>query len=372
MPIQISQLVADLNPRYTVLLFGAGSSIPSGAPAVTKIVQHFETKFGMSSEGFTFSEFCSLVEQKKTRSRMIEQLRILFANLHPQGGLRNLPLYEWRSIFTTNYDDLIEQAYKAHGKMCRPYSSNFDFTIKDDDPDAFLFKLHGTIEKDISDGSNSRIIITEGDNELTEEYREKLYDRMKGDLAGAHLVVIGQSLKDRDLKDLVDRAARLARASDTKVYLLLYDKNEDLASLYERRGITVAFGGIDEFFVELAKGNVRQAKQPSAAEDMMDRIPGLAASAIELASNNDPAHADISRMFAGWPATFSDIAAGFTFARRVAADIVAHLNTENTLSAIVVGAAGVGKSTAARQAMLTMHQQGARCSPITGCRWPTN
>ncbi|TIS85499.1 SIR2 family protein [Mesorhizobium sp.] len=361
MPIPIAQLVADIIPKYTVLLFGAGSSIPSGAPSVAKIVQHFEATFCMNPDGFTFAEFCSLVERDKTRTRMIEQLRKLIDGLHPQGGIRNLPLYDWRSIFSTNYDNLIEQSYKAHGKTCRVYSSNFDFTIKDDDPDAFLFKLHGTIEKDIVDGHNSRIIITENDNELTEEYREGLYDRLKGDLTGAQLVVVGQSLRDRDLKDLVDRAAKLAKASDTKIYLLLYEKNEDLASLYEQRGITVAFGGIDEFFSELAKGNVRQTKRPSTAEDITDRLPGLAAATIDVSKNVDPAGANISRMFAGWPATFPDIVAGLTFPRSVAAEIVAHLNSDNSLSAMVVGAAGVGKSTAIRQAILQLHQGGARC-----------
>jgi hypothetical protein len=344
-----------------VLLFGAGSSIPSGAPSVSKVIQHFETTFGMESEGFTFAEFCSLVERKKTRARMIEELRKLFAKLHPQGGLRNVPLYDWRSIFSTNYDDLIEQAYQAHGKSCRVYSSNFDFTIRHDDPDAVLFKLHGTIHEDSAGAGNARMILTEEDNELTEQYREKLYDRMKGDLTGANLIVIGQSLRDRDMKALVDRAAKLAKASETKIYLLLYETNEDLASLYERRGITVAFGGIDEFFLELAKRNVGEPRRPSEAEDITDRLPGLAAATIDVSKNADPAHADLSRMFAGWPATFSDIAAGLTFQRRVAAEVVSYLNEDHSQSAILVGAAGVGKSTAARQALLRMRRDGARC-----------
>lgn len=190
MTVPLAQLVGDLVPQNTVLLFGAGSSIPSGAPSVKKIIQHFESVFKMDADGFTFAEFCSLVEQKKTRHLMIKELRKLMERLHPQGGLRNIPLYDWRSIFSTNYDNLVEQSYAAHGKSCRVYSSNFDFTIKENIPDTLLFKLHGTIEKDIIDGNVSRIILTEADNELTEEYREKLYDRMRGDLTGTNLLII--------------------------------------------------------------------------------------------------------------------------------------------------------------------------------------
>lgn len=181
MSVAIKQLIVDLVPKKTVLLFGAGSTIPSGAPSVGKLIGHFATNFGIDADKYTLSEITNLAENKTSRKRVITDLRKLCGGLHPQGGLRNLSLYDWKSIYTTNYDDLVEQTYEARGKACRVYSSNFDFTITEEEYDVDLFKIHGTIEKDISDGNVSRIILTEADYEQAEPYREYIYDRLKGD-----------------------------------------------------------------------------------------------------------------------------------------------------------------------------------------------
>ena len=37
---------------------------------------------------------------------MISEIKTLFKNLKPTAGLLNLPIYDWKSIYTTNYDDL--------------------------------------------------------------------------------------------------------------------------------------------------------------------------------------------------------------------------------------------------------------------------
>jgi len=193
------------------------------------------------------------------RSKVIAELRRLCGDLKPTGGLKSLPLYEWKSIFTTNYDNLIEQAYSARKKRLRVYDSNFSFTTGDEMPDCVLFKVHGTIEKDVSDGHSSKIVLTEGDYEQSESYREYLYDRFKGDLAGSDLIIIGQSLADLDMKNIVNRAAALNAKvlSPAKIYLLVYTPDENRASLFEQRGITVCFGGIDEFFAAMAPATER-------------------------------------------------------------------------------------------------------------------
>lgn len=118
-----------------------------------------------------------------------------------------------------------------------------------------LFKLHGTIEKDTADGHVSRIIITDTDYDHTEDYRQSLFDRLKSDLAGAHLIIIGHSLADPDIKEIVTRAASINTQAmgSGRISLLFYSEDENRALLYENRGIEVCFGGIDEFFAELAR-----------------------------------------------------------------------------------------------------------------------
>jgi hypothetical protein len=82
---------------------------------------------------------------------LIAELRKRFADLKSTGGLLNLPLYEWKSLFTTSYDELIEQSYGRKGIDLTVFESNVDFTHGNPKA-ASLFKIHGTIGKDISDG----------------------------------------------------------------------------------------------------------------------------------------------------------------------------------------------------------------------------
>ena len=210
MPIEVPSLVAGLRPDRTVLLFGAGSSLPSNAPSVLDLQSHFERVFKIPAAGYTLAEQTAIIEhQTKDRPRLIAELRNRFKGLRPTGALLNLPLYNWKSIFTTDYDCLIEDCYERRGRPAYSYSSNFDFGVKAD-PDALqIFKLHGTINKDVVDGDRSRIVLTLNDYDLVHEFREQLFDRLKADISGAHLVIIGHSLTDPDIKDVVDRSLDL-------------------------------------------------------------------------------------------------------------------------------------------------------------------
>ncbi|MGO9770360.1 MAG: SIR2 family NAD-dependent protein deacylase [Roseiarcus sp.] len=376
--IPIGQLAGEIVPERTVLLFGAGSSVPSKAPSVATIMAHFEEKFGVKSKGYTLRELSSLVEAKThSRKRMIGELRKLFDNLRPTGGLLNIPLYNWKSIFTTNFDRLIEDCYERRGIDLSAFSSNFDFTLHDNPTAVKLFKLHGTIEKDVSDGHVSRIIITDTDYDQTEDYRQNLFDRLKSDLAGAHLVIIGHSLADPDIKEVVARAASINSQTmgSGRISLLLYEKDDDRALLYENRGIDVCFSGIDEFFAEFSRRWPPSAPKDLETDDPLSRFPPLSPVTVDVKYEFECGHSDVSAMFNGWPATYGDVAAGLTFQRSIAPEIDDYLNGEGVVAAIIVGAMGVGKTTAARQAMLRFHRQGKLCwehkgdHPLSVAQW---
>jgi hypothetical protein len=364
MPIPMQQLIDEIDPRRTVLLFGAGSSIPSGGPKVDDLIEHFATTFTLPGKGYKLSEISTFAQTKTSRRRVITELRGRFKAINLSGGLKDIPLYPWRGIYTTNYDLLIEDAYKLHNKICRVFSCNFDFGLEEtEDPDCCLYKLHGTIDKDICDGNQSRIILTEEDYEHTEQYRQYLYDRLKGDLAGADLIIIGQSLADPDMSETVTRAAALNTQilAPARLTILLYEPDELRASLYERKGLKVVFGGIDDFFTSLVSKKIRSIAQVCATDDPVLAGVRLGASMLEISKVSDVSNANIGAMFNGWPATFADIQAGLTFERDVAKQIADYFEGDAVLCVTLLGAAGVGKSTAARQATLIMQRAGFRC-----------
>ncbi len=176
----------------------------------------------------------------------------------------------------------------------------------------------------------------------------------------ADLVIIGHSLADEDVKTIIDRATaingRLLRPS--KLILMLYTKDDNRAAIFEKRGLTVCFGGIDEFFAALAPRAVLERKEDEGT-DPLDVVPTLRPITVDVehAASLKP---DISAMFNGWPASYADIAAGYTFARKVSDDIANHFDADGTLCVTLLGASGVGKSTAARQAVELMRKKGVR------------
>lgn len=127
MSISLAEMIEGIDPSSTILFFGAGSSIPSGAPSVTKIIDRVARDFSIDAKGYSLAEITSLAEEKRSRAELISCLRDIFDRIRVTGALLNLPLYNWRNIYTTNYDKLIEQSYEKRGKPLSIISSNYDF-----------------------------------------------------------------------------------------------------------------------------------------------------------------------------------------------------------------------------------------------------
>lgn len=362
MPIEMSRLAAELNPSETILLFGAGASLSSHAPSVGQLIKHFEDAFNFPSDEYSLREFTGILENQFTRTRLITELRKPFSKLRPTGSLLNMPLYQWKSIFSTNYDTLIEQCYALKKTPLTVYESNFDFGVKSDPGAVKLFKLHGSINNDVSDGCQSRIILTDADYDHTQTYREGLYNRLESDFYGAHLVIIGHSLADEDIKTIANKAAEISTKVPNagRVTLLMYQADLNRALLWEKRGFQVCFGGLDQFFSAIANKLPHSALIYKAAEQPLDHVPGLRPITIDV-SHAITADADVSKMFNGWPATYADIEAKHTFRRAITPQVVDYLLQDSTIAAVILGASGLGKTTAARQAMLELQSRGFYC-----------
>lgn len=305
----------------------------------------------------------TIVESRNSRAQMIDALRPLFTSLRPTGGLLTLPRFRWKGLYTTNYDQLIEKAYERANTPLTVFSSNFDFR-RHDAPDATkLHKLHGTVEKDIADGHRSRWIITEQDYELTDEYRESLFDSFRNDLSGADLVIVGHSLSDPDIKDIVTRALAIRQKANNPggIYMLMYSGSAEKAAVFESRGIKVAVGGIDEFFAALTVAGPALSLVHSDTGNPLDVAVVLQPLTVDVGHSRQSQSAKIADMFNGWPASYADIDAGLTFKRSVVESCEAQLRSAVKSSVLLLGASGVGKTTAGRQLLIRLANDGYHC-----------
>jgi len=121
MPISLDELKKTIDPRYTVLLLGAGASVPSGAPSgadLAKLLWKEVAKGDPQSEDLI--ETASILVRRYTRRPVVETVRDQLRKLKPNGGILGLPKFGWHQIYTTNFDRLVEGAFNAQGLPLTP------------------------------------------------------------------------------------------------------------------------------------------------------------------------------------------------------------------------------------------------------------
>jgi hypothetical protein len=360
MPISLQDLTHRLKISKTSLLLGAGAGVPSGAPTGLGLAERLAARLQIKyTSGLNLSTFAALAEMKIGRRALVDAIKEEILPLTPQGGILAIPHFNWQALYSTNYDLLLERAYNRANRPFTVVRSNYDFPLLEQNTGTPIFKIHGCITQDRAYGHNTSIILTDQDYVEFSRYREFLFDRMKTNLQAGQVLIIGQSLADIHLRDLVRDVARLQAqlGKSDGVYLLCYNADPDLGSLFEYQKINVAFGGIDEFMDALtAVGNgvIEHASLDETEGFLLP--PELLACTVSV----DEAVKLPSRpleIFNGRQVGYSDIKDGYTFARDVENEILARLRARNLATALI-GVAGVGKTTAARRALMQLRTEG--------------
>jgi len=360
-PIAIQEITDQIQPDKTILIFGAGASMPSNAPSTESLIQAISLEYGIEADGLNLSEISALAEDKRNRADLIHLIRQKFRGLKAKGSLLNLPNHDWKGIYTTNYDELVEDAYKRAAKALVVFASDFDFQAQSDPTATKLYKLHGTISKDSVDGFVHNMILTQADYDSTNEYREALYTRLKDDLnPGSQAVIIGQSLKDEHLRKLLDDVISINKkvGAGGRIFLVLYQQDENRAKTYELRGLKVAFGSLDSFISGMDAKAPRIAPVDYDTDNLLDAFNTLRPFTIDVQGEMRPELANASSIFNGWPASYADIANGLTFDRTCSGEIVKLLKNDEKQYICLLGASGVGKTTAARQSVFRLRGEG--------------
>lgn len=364
MPIDLKVLCKNLQPTNTILLFGAGSTEPSGGPSGSELAellcQHFKLDFDAS---LSLADVSTIIEKTHGRRELIQVVKERIQKLQPTGGIVNLPLYDWAGIYTTNYDTIIEKAFKRRDQELNVYASNFDFDAGGASSIPSLYKLHGTIDQDISLGHNSKVIITGSDYDDTSQFREVLFGRFSEQLLSKSALIIGHSLADPDLKTLIDEALRVKSkyGAPGKITLFAYEPNKNHALIFESRGFEVCFGGLDEFFNELAKNSAPTQLVLSVTSDPLDCAPEVYPSTLEISKVKGTEFSNLAKMFNGAPATYGDVSRSWTFERDISRQLETQLAEDNNRIAFLLGSAGVGKTTSVRQVLSNLVDREIRC-----------
>ncbi|EGD43166.1 hypothetical protein NBCG_02520 [Nocardioidaceae bacterium Broad-1] len=357
----LSELARWADPASTAVLLGAGVSIPSGAPSWTalkdQLVRRLDPNLKLDADLPLVSE---ILERQVGRRALIEET-IKLVDVEPIGGIRSFPKFPWKSIYTTNYDRLIEKSAEAAGIEYATIRSRFDLPALEQRSLLPIFKLHGCISQDRVFGDSSSLILTKGDYRKVRSWKEDLLRRMQIDMESGKVLILGHSLTDPHLDEMVDEIVTLQDEIGlrNRVAILLFSAPREIQEMYESRGISVTVGDIDAFVAELSRSAQQSGARSALSETALGEILSDTLAAITVDVGDAVRLATPARrMFSGAPASYYDIAQGRTFERDGVNELLVRLRRDKV--AVVLGAAGLGKTTMGRQVALRRRSEGVR------------
>jgi hypothetical protein len=188
----------------------------------------------------------AIIEAKTGRKALADYLVQSFTCGEPLWQHRVLPFLDPVSIFTTNYDELIELGYKSHTNL-------LDVICSDRAPmpgRTALYKPHGSLSHANQPIGKGGLVITQFDYlEMIADYRNMLR-RSMNDFQSACVLLIGYSFGDMDIGA---ELYRIRKENDGIPWYAVFPRNDpQVRAMYSKRfGIEQINRTFDDFLAEL-------------------------------------------------------------------------------------------------------------------------
>lgn len=258
-------IAQEIQQGRIVLFLGAGASHATGGPTGTKLTELIKEKFVDIEQSLNnFIDVCQAVDDTPpyNRNQLEEFIRSKLDLLQPTPSHGIMTKYDWAAIFTTNFDDLIEVAYrttKDRLKTCQPiYSEQFQVNPSDRSK-LWLFKIMGCMTA--PEGDTGYMVLSRADYNRSIVRRGKYFQQLSDIIKTGSIVFIGYSFQDRLVLDIMDDVI----TNLVKIYggidklpwsYALFEKlelNEKLKYMFSKRKIIPIECSFEDFFKYLDK-----------------------------------------------------------------------------------------------------------------------
>lgn len=143
-----------------------------------------------------------LVEEFTKKARATENHRLI----------AQLPV---RTIWTTNYDTLLEDALRAAGKRVDVKSTNESLAVSIPGRHAVIYKMHGDISQP------HLTVLTKEDYETYDQSRGLFASALQGDLVSKSFLFLGFSFTDPNIDYILSRVRVLLRQNQREHYCVM-------------------------------------------------------------------------------------------------------------------------------------------------------
>lgn len=236
----MERLIKRVCRNKVTLFIGSGFSINAGAPSVSDLIQKLikdgELCYEDDNANLKLRDVASDFVEKEDRHELMKVLFKHFSftpkDTSDQRLLASIP--HFKTIFTTNYDSLLESAY-PRGKCVVLTSSQG--CSNDECALVKIYKIHGDIST-MSDPDS--IIIT---NEDYENYFNKkslkiLWEDLKHAFIHTYVVFVGYSLADENIFEIVKKVREDLNRNAKGMYLVSPDESLAHNGKLKANGIT--------------------------------------------------------------------------------------------------------------------------------------
>jgi hypothetical protein len=242
-----SGLVEAVSQRRVLLFAGAGISVAAGMPTAKELMSIVQKKASLSD----ITDFADAMAAAEAKIGRHELVSMVIATLR-KGGLRPSIVHSliadiaFDVIVTTNFDILLEEAFRTAGRTCFPVVRPEELAYADTS-DILLVKIHGSMDRPDS------LLLTSPDYRTFEARQGLLVQTLTHYFVTRSILFVGYSLKDESLLRLIQDVGSKLGAHRRPAYLVSPYADEAMVErMKEIWPITLIKESAESFFEKLS------------------------------------------------------------------------------------------------------------------------
>ncbi|MBS1510042.1 MAG: SIR2 family protein [Bacteroidetes bacterium] len=208
----LTSILGKLADENLALFIGAGMSTLSELPDGWTLTNNIKAKFPkIDQTNDDFMEICDDVVYTPpyNKQELIDFIKSELSTFRPSKYHLMLTKYNWSTIFTTNFDNVIEVAYNISGdkvKYCNPVIVNMPTVNLNDRKKVNLFKIMGCINASTEDGE---MVLSKSDFHLAIQKRNHYLKLLSDIVKNGTILYLGYSFKDKIVTDIIKDLHRI-------------------------------------------------------------------------------------------------------------------------------------------------------------------
>jgi hypothetical protein len=240
-----------LEQGSAALFAGAGLSQPSGFVNWKELMREIADELGLSVDEetdlisiaqFHVNKFGSRV---KLNSSLIEEFT---KDAQPNDNHRLIADLPIDTVWTTNYDTLIEDAFATSGKRVDKKTTNANLAQTKLNRDVILYKMHGDVDQP------QNAVLTKDDYENYGETQALFSTKLQGDLISRTFLFLGFSFTDPNIEYILSRIRVLIGQQNQRQHFCIMKR----ISKPKSKGKALARYEYDKTKQELSIGDLRR------------------------------------------------------------------------------------------------------------------